>query len=337
MQQTLNAKRAIKAPLVGLIATWLMFMIADYVQSLAQRTVYLDNGDTWNPEPRFQLEIYLFLVGIVAFALCALAGQKLALKVRATEDSALAISAHRLNNLAVVLALVAGAIFAIGSFLGAWDSYNPQDVPIGLRLLNVYLPIILTTALVVFVILAAFVFRTDAPDLPGVDVDEDRQKLQRAIGMAYASPIIGTAIAIIFGLVVYDVTKTRLDVWIWVIIQSVIAISIIIGTKFASKARTSNPLPPKPRRTGLAAVNLNLVLAIVFGVVVTLMAFIMGFGAISNLATWPQWSEGMTALEQQVKIVAPTIEWFLEDMLPALVLLGLAVFGIYRTTITRNS
>ena len=337
MNQLTETKRAIKSPLIGLAATWATFMVADYVQSLAQRTVYLDNGETWNPEPRFQIEVYLFLIGIVAFALSALAGQKLALKIRAAEDSPLATSAHRLNNLAVVLALVAGAIFAIGSFLGAWDAYNQQDEPVGLRLLNVYLPIVLTTALVVFVILSAFVFRTDAPDLKDVDIDEDRQKLQRAIGLAYATPIIGTAIAIIFGLTVYDITNTTLDVWIWVIIQSVIAVSIIIGTRFAARARTSKPLPPKPRRTGLAAVNLNLVLAIVFGVVVTTMAFTMGFSAINSLEVWPEWTRNMTAMEQQVTILAPTFGWFMEDMLPALVLLGLASFGIYRTTLTRNS
>jgi len=161
--------------------------------------------------------------------------------------------------------------------------------------------------------------------------------LQRAVGLAYASPIIGTAIAIIFGLTVYDITRTTLDVWIWVIIQAIIAISIIIGTRFAAQARSSKPLPVKPRRTGLAATNLNLVLAIVFGVVVSFMAFTMGFSAISNLEVWPEWRENMTALEQQSTIMRPTIGWFIEDMLPALVLLLLADFGIYRTTLTRNS
>jgi len=36
-------------------------------------------------------------------------------------------------------------------------------------------------------------------------------------------------------------------------------------------------------------------------------------------------------------MLRPTIGWFIEDMLPALVLLLLADFGIYRTTLTRNS
>ena len=337
MKRIETAKTSIKLPLIGLSAAWLLFMIADYVQSLVPRGTYEKNGDYIYPDPRFSVEIYLFFAGITAFAIFALAGQKLALRLRTEEDSALAISAHRLNNLAVVLSLVAGAVFAIGNFLGAWNSYAPSSEPLGLRLLNVYLPIVLATALVVFVILSAFVFRKDAPDLPAGQGDEERARLQRAVGLAYASPIIGTAIAIIFGLTVYDITRTTLDVWIWVIIQAIIAISIIIGTRFAAQARSSKPLPVKPRRTGLAATNLNLVLAIVFGVAVSFMAFTMGFSAISNLEVWPEWRENMTALEQQSTIMRPTIGWFIEDMLPALVLLLLADFGIYRTTLTRNS
>jgi hypothetical protein len=72
-------------------------------------------------------------------------------------------------------------------------------------------------------------------------------------------------------------------------------------------------------------------------VVVSIMAFTMGFSAISNLEVWPEWRENMTALEQQSTMLRPTIGWFIEDMLPALVLLLLADFGIYRTTLTRNS
>ena len=337
MKRTATPETSIRLPLFGLSIAWVMFMLAEYVQSRVQTTIYMDDGSVWYPDPRFQLEIYLFFLGITAFAITALAGQKLALRIRTENDSALALSAHRLNNLGVVLSLAAGAIFAIGNFLGAWNSYEPTDDPIGLRLINVYVPIILATALVVYVILAAFVFRKDAPDLPEGQADDERKALQRAVGLAYASPIIGTAIAIIFGLTVYDITNTTLDVWIWVIIQSIIAISIIIGTRFAAKAKSSKPLPVKPRRVGRAAVNLNLVLAIVFGVVVTFMAFTMGFQAISNLEVWPDWREGATLAERQKTMLAPTFSWFIEDMLPAMMLLVLVNFGIYRTTVTRNT
>jgi hypothetical protein len=122
MKTARSIKTAIRLPLIGLAAAWLLFMIAAYSQLLVQRTVYLDDGTSVYPDPRFQLEIYLFFFGITAFALAALAGQKLALRIRTESDSGLAISAHRLNNLGVVLSLVAGAIFAVASFFGAWGS-----------------------------------------------------------------------------------------------------------------------------------------------------------------------------------------------------------------------
>jgi hypothetical protein len=248
----------------------------------------------------------------------------------------LARAAHRFNNLGVILSLLAGAIFAIGNFLGAWNQYNSLGDPPLIRFMNVYLPIILATALVVFVLLQAFVFRKDAPDIPGEEKDVDRAKLQRAIGLAYASPIIGTAIAIIFGLIVYDITKTDLDTWIWVVIQVIIATSIIIGTRFAASAKQARPLPPRERRVGVAAVSLNFVLSIIFGVVVIIMAFTLGASAVDSLVYWPEWREGMPQSEYVAKISDLTFGWFTSKLLPALLLLLLAEYGIYKTILIRN-
>jgi hypothetical protein len=141
---------------------------------------------------------------------------------------------------------------------------------------------------------------------------------------------------VILGLVVFDVTRTDLNVWIWVVIQAIIASSILLGTRFAAKVRLSKPLPPKQRQTGLAAVNLNLVLAIVFGVTVVTMSFNFGGSAIEALRTWPEFKEGMTG--QQLPILAiPDLTWFFSKMLPAIVLLALAEFGIYRSIVVRYS
>ncbi|MEK9908297.1 MAG: hypothetical protein VW500_04385 [Aquiluna sp.] len=37
-----------------------------------------------------------------------------------------------------------------------------------------------------------------------------------------------------------------------------------------------------------------------------------------------------------MQVIAPTLGWFVSDMLPAMVLLVLAEFGIYRTLVIRN-
>ena len=330
-------KNTLRFPLFALIFTWFLFMVAIYIGIRNPQVRYSDQGQAIYPDPYVQMQTYVFLLGITVFALVALWSLRKAVSMRVAQESLLARASHRFNNLAVILSLLAGAIFAIGNFLGAWQSYEPVDEPVVIRLLNVYVPIILATALVVFVLLFAFVFRKDAPDIPEGEKDEDRAKLQRAVGLAYAAPIIGTAIAIIFGLTVYDITKTDLDTWIWVVIQVIIASSIIIGTRFAASARKARPLPPRERRAGVAAVSLNFVLSIIFGVVVLIMSFTLGAQAVDSLLYWPEWREGMSQADMISKVSDITLNWFTSDFLPALVLLMLAIFGIYRTIVIRNT
>lgn len=344
MSNQKGARTAIKLPLIGLAVTWLFFMAAFWSDLYVPFPEY-DRFGTLITAPQVEPSTYLFLAGITAFAVFALLGQRKALAERRVEDYPLAKTAHRFSNLAVILGLVAGAVFAVGTFLGAFNRYDSRDASALVRIFGVYVPIVLATVLVVLLLLFAFVFRPDAPDLQGEEKDEERIKLQRYVGLAYASPVIGTAIAIILGLVVYDVTRTSLDVWIWVVIQAIIATSIILGTSFAAKVRLSRPLPPKPRRTGLAAVNLNLVLTIVFGAVVVGMSFGFGASAIDELRQWPEYVEPVnpeTGKEEEYQawiptIIAPTLDWFFSKMLPSIVLLALAEFGIYRSMVVRNS
>lgn len=335
----MNHEKAVKLsvilPLIGLTLGWILFITAIYTDLFYPYPQYDNNGRLLT-EPQVQASTYLFLAGIASFSAFALWGQKLALKLRNENDSALAKSSHRLNNLAVIVALVAGAVYAIGNFLGAFNNYDSRDAAPIVRIFGVYVPIVLATIMVVALILLAFVFRQDAPDLENTEKDEERAKLQRYIGLAYASPIIGTAIAVILGLVVYDTTRTTLDVWIWVVIQAIIATSIILGTSFAAKVRLARPLEPRPKLRGIAAVNLNLVITIVFGVVVTIMSFSYGASAVEELRVWPEYKPGDTELIMPT-LKAVDLNWFISKMLPAITLLALAEFGIYRTLVVRNT
>lgn len=329
------AKQSLLFPLIGLTLAWLFFMAAIWTDLYASQHDLNDRGE-WVSEPEVQASTYLFLVGISLFAILALLGQRKALQLRTLNDSGLAKASHRANNLAVILSLVAGAVYAIGNFLGAFNNFGDRDASPLVRIFGVYVPIVLAAILVVVVLLFAFVFRKDAPDLASTEHDEERSKLQRYVGLAYASPVIGTAIAVILGLLVYDITRTDLDVWIWVVIQLIIASSILLGTRFAAKVRLSKPLPPKQRQTGLAAVNLNLVLTIIFGAVVIAMSFGFGAGAIEELRVYPSYQIGDTE-PQLPTINTPDLNWLFSKMLPALVLLALAEFGLYRSTVTRHS
>jgi hypothetical protein len=333
------SKLAILAPLVGLIGGWKFFMFAIYA-GLFVYPIYDAQGMYQGDEQIIRPSTYLFLSGIVIFGLLALYGQRLALRARALAgvDDALARAAHRFTNFAVIVALVGGAFFAIGNFLGAFNTYIDREENLTVRLFDVYIPILLATGLVVYILLRAFVFRKQV--VKGAK-KEGMSESEKALGLGYAVPIIFTAIAIIFGLVVYDVTRTDLQVWVWVVIQVIIVSGILLGTRFSTKAKSAKPAAPRARPTLAAgAANLNFVLSIVFGVTVSIMSFTFGAGAIEELRVYPPYEEPAPGEEFNAIwtwTVAPiSVSWFIEQMLPAIVLLVLAAAGTYLSITERN-
>ena len=333
------SKRAILAPLVGLIGGWKFFMFAIYA-GLFVYPIYDAQGMYQGDEQIIQPSTYLYLSGIVIFGLLALYGQRLALRARsfAGVDDALARAAHRFTNFAVIVALVGGAVFAIGNFLGAFNTSIDREENLAVRLFNVYIPILLATGLVVFILLRAFVFRKQV--VKGAK-KERMSESEKALGLGYAVPIIATAIAIIFGLAVYDVTRTDLEVWVWVIIQVIVVSGILLGTRFSTKAKSAKPTAPRARATLAAgAANLNFVLSIVFGVTVSFMSFSFGAMAIETLRVYPTYEEPAPGEEFTAVwswTVSPlSVSWFTEQMLPAIVLLVLAAAGTYLSITERN-
>jgi len=336
MKKISLAQRAIALPLIGLMVAWLLSMAAQYLDLFVPMTYNWDGSPYVEP---IRISVYLAFAAIAIGSVASLLAQSSAIRAReeAGEDDKLARAAHRFANLAVVLSLVIGTIFAIGTFLGSFNSYNGQGSDLGVHFLNVYLPIILTTALVVTVLLRAFVFRTGFEET----TDGSKPKMseaQKALGLGYAVPILSAAVAMIFGLVVYQVTQTNLQVWVWVIIQAIIGFGIIAGTGFAAKARAAKPAAPRPRTMMAAgAANLNFVLSIVFGAVVSIMAFTFGFAAIEKLRTWTEVPVGCKENCQPAQSVnAVSLQWMFEELLPAKVLLLLAVVGIYLSLTKRN-
>lgn len=334
------AKKAVALPLIGLLVAWLAFMGAALANLYVPQPIYTSVGETIYPDEIVQIAPYLFLLGIAAVAVASLISKRWAQrsKLELGDGHKLSRAALRFANLGVVLSLAAGAVFAIGNFLGAFNTYSGRAENPVLRLLSVYVPILLATGLVVYVLLAAFVFNHEDEK----NTDGSKPKItdaQKALGLGYAIPILATAVAIIFGLGVYDVTRTNLQVWIWVIIIAIVAAGVVFGTRFANKARAAKPAPAKPR-TALAAgaSNLNFVLSIVFGASVTIMAFSFGTEAIGKLQTWsspPVNCEGVDC-NSTTSVASPSLQWLLEDLAPAKVLLLLAVVGIYVTITERN-
>jgi hypothetical protein len=88
------------------------------------------------------------------------------------------------------------------------------------------------------------------------------------------------------------------------------------------------------------AANLNFVLSIVFGVTVSFMSFSFGAMAIETLRVYPPYEEPAPGEELTAVwswTVAPlSVSWFIEQMLPAIVLLVLAAAGTYLSITERN-
>jgi hypothetical protein len=67
------------------------------------------------------------------------------------------------------------------------------------------------------------------------------------------------------------------------------------------------------------------------------MAFSFGGSAVDKLQNYPEYDfNGKLIGSEQVTMDPISFTWFINDLLPALVLLGLAVVGIYWTIVARN-
>jgi hypothetical protein len=322
-------QRAILLPLIGLAVAWVLFMAASFSELYVQ-PIYDDEGFWISDGPSIRASTYLFLAGIAAFSVLSLQALRLSARHRIIvgADEPLTKAAYRFANLTVIIGLAGSVIFGISTFLGAFNRFS-GDEPLLNRLLGVYAPIVIAAALVVVIILVAFVFRSDTP----ASEEEPSAGLsarQKALGLGYATPIIAGAIAIIFGLVVYDVTGTTLEEWVWVVIQVIIAAGIILGTRYARVAKLEKPPAPKPR-TALAsgAWNLNFVLSIVFGAVVSVMAFAFGAGSFEQLRDY-----NFDYVGWDIKPF--TVQWFIGDFGPGLVLIVLVIVGLYATITERH-
>jgi hypothetical protein len=315
--------RAIALPLIGLVFTWALFMVGQWVSMVAQDRV------SYGPNQ----SVYVFFLALAVAAVSSLVAQGWAIKAHdGSEGDGIERAAHRFTNLAVVLSIGALIIFVFGNFMGSFN--NGQDISLTRNLLLVYLPILLGTALVIYVVLKAFVFQRKTEVASG----ETKPRLsaqQKALALGYAVPILTTAFAIILGLAVYDITRTNLQIWVWVIIIAIVGYGIVMGTHFASRARTARPAPPKPKITLAAgAANLNFVLSIVFGGVVSIMSFVSGGEAMNKLQVWPV--AGPNDTQVYPTIDAPTWKWLLEDLAPAKVLILLATIGVYLSITERH-
>jgi hypothetical protein len=145
-------------------------------------------------------------------------------------------------------------------------------------------------------------------------------KARQALAFGYSLPIVGTTVAILFGLIVRDLTATDLQSWIWVLIQSVICSSLILGTYFSNLADGFRTKSNAKLPASVGARVMNFVLAIFWTIVTTFQAFGFGSASVDKLRNY-------TDTGVVVNPLTPDI--FLNDWVPAFMLVLIAAVGTY--------
>jgi MFS family permease len=316
-------------PLLGVTVAWVATVLAAYLDLGINQ--YYNSASFVEVRP----STYVVLAGLVLGSVLALWGFKRADAAHAIDEKTPLIRAeYRFTALLIILGMVFLAIFAISTFMGSFTSYYPAPGPTVFgRIFGVYLPIVLAAGAVVFVLLQATLYRKTSP-VEGTE-DKGLSATQKALAIGYAVPIIGTALAIIIGLVVYDTQNQRLETWAWVVIQLIIGGSIYLGTRSAAKARSAKPVVKPPRVAGAAgAVTLNYVLSLVFAGTVSIMSFSFASAAISKLVFYPNCGDGSVSCDAEILDV--TLQWWFNEMIPAFLLLVLVQVAIYLVIVTRN-
>ena len=338
---------AVLLPLIGLNLGWFVFMAAGFVGLFEPDGYYSGPmGDVYNAGPEIRLSTYLFLGGIALFSVLASIAHRRAdheYHASGAKDPA-AGAAFSFATISVIVGLVSGAIFAIAVFLGSFSNNGSATTPLG-RFLGVYLPILLATVLVVLVLLRATVFRKTAPSAakaggvafepahaqPGGSEVAANPEVKKALALGLSLPIITTAFAMILGLMFWDLQNRELSSWTWVVIQSVIAFGIIAGTRYSVKAIRSVSGSHSGVSGAVGAMNLNFVLSIIFGSIVTFMSFVMGFGAIDQL----KWRSVITPTPKTIMNNFDA-NWVFVDFAPTYVLLLLVSVAVFFTLTSRH-
>lgn len=326
-----NVRLGLVLPLVGVTVAWVALVIAAYMD--LQNNFFRAYGSpTVVP---VKVSTYVVLAGLAIASGLALIGFKLADAEHLKSETPIVRATYRFTGLTIVLALAFDVIFAFTTFIDSLNSsgvYYRTPPTVWERFLGVYLPIILVAGLIVYVLLQATLFRKSSP-VQGTET-KGMSETQKALAIGYALPIIGTAIAVIIGIAVFDAQRTSIQGWTWVLILLLVGSSIVFGTRSAAKAKLAKPVVRAPRVVGAAgAVTLNYVLSVVFAGVVSIMSFIFGVGAINSLANYPECPSGNCA---GPTVLPMTADWWINQMIPAFLLLVLVQTATYLAITSRH-
>ena len=326
-----NVRLGLVLPLVGVTVAWVALVIAAYLD--LRNNFFTSTG--YPTVVPVKVSTYVVLAGLAIASGLALIGFKLADAEHLKSETPIVRATYRFTGLTIVLALAFDVIFAFTTFIDSLNSsgvYYRTPPTVWERFLGVYLPIILVAGLIVYVLLQATLFRKSSP-VQGTET-KGMSETQKALAIGYALPIIGTAIAVIIGIAVFDAQRTSIQGWTWVLILLLVGSSIVFGTRSAAKAKLAKPVVRAPRVVGAAgAVTLNYVLSVVFAAVVSIMSFTFGVSAINGLANYVECPSGDCA---NPTILPMSTDWWINQMIPAFLLLVLVQAATYLAITSRH-
>jgi MFS family permease len=210
-------------------------------------------------------------------------------------------------------------IFALSAFFASFNDFSGSRSGIQDQITGVYIPIILAAVVAVFLILSSTVYRKSESTVGKASPEQKRAKREAALAFVY--PIVGTTLALLIGLTVYQASRQNPQVWVWVLILAIVGGSVVLGSIYAARTKAHGASKAKPKKEpGTTALSLNFVLVVVFVVVVTVMSFGFGIAAITELS---QWREN----GNYIKDITPG--WFVRSMLPAMLTLVLVDVTAY--------
>ena len=154
------------------------------------------------------------------------------------------------------------------------------------------------------------------------------------LALGFSAPIVAATIAVIFGLVVFDLINAKYQIWIWVIIQIILGLGMILGTRWSTAAY--NFALSKGRKTGVekGARNLSFVLSIIWSAVVVIISFSTLAESINKLGVWSPVKVATPA--ENYRISPLTADVIFGDLGASLTLILVVAFGIYLLLLERG-
>ena len=316
MNKTL--KLATAFVLIGLTTAWFGFIAANYV-GLYEAPQYNNDGYLWfGYEQLTKPSTYIFLVALVLLAGFSGKAYRMA-DVLVSKKTPGALPVFRFASVGVIVSLVSLVIFALSAFFASFNDFSGSRSGIQDQITGVYIPIILAAVVAVFLILSSTVYRKSESTVGKASPEQKRAKREAALAFVY--PIVGTTLALLIGLTVYQASRQNPQVWVWVLILAIVGVSVVLGSIYAARTKAHGASKAKPKKeAGTTALSLNFVLVVVFVVVVTVMSFGFGIAAITELS---QWREN----GNYIKDITPG--WFVRSMLPAMLTLALVDVTAY--------